>query len=384
MAWEMQQFRKLGKLSAVCGLIVISGLSSPVADASSNPDIAGHHTLSNEVFFNASQLDSSLNIPLNVKTRTVNVPQRQIKARINRSLNDPRVEPMQLTIKGDDEKILSLVEKIARPPERLIVANFLKENYPKGEQIPQTELRLVSLTNSIYEKLNPDSINALFGKKHHEVTIPAGYFKNDLKLRTKFLSQLEPFLGTDELSAVKSKITAGESLRLDRDLLPKFARERVGRHTIFKGPNCFHAALAFQSDALAASSLVNIRQEPGYHRNMVNYDELWRVLKLSFYEIDPEKNPLQYGDMIVFFEIGNQTPGAIDFKSLRHAATYLLGGYVFAKGSKSANSPYVVGTLGEEWETWTKYTNKLGLKVFRRSLKNVTKAPPVDPIDWVY
>jgi hypothetical protein len=117
---------------------------------------------------------------------------------------------------------------------------------------------------------------------------------------------------------------------------------------------------------------------------MINYDELWRVLQRSFYEVDPLKSDMQYGDMIVFFETKDSNSGAVDFKTLRHAATYLLGGYVFAKGSKSANSPYLVRTLGEEWDTWTKYTKRLGVKVFRRNLKHVTNAIPADPIDWVY
>jgi len=158
----------------------------------------------------------------------------------------------------------------------------------------------------------------------------------------------------------------------------------VGLHTIFKGPNCFHAALSFQSPLLASSNLINVRQEPGYHRDMINYDELWRILQLSFYEVDPAKSQLQYGDMIVFFETKGADSPSIDFKKLRHAATYLTGGYVFAKGSKSANSPYLVRTLGEEWETWTKYTDKLGAKVFRRNLKHVSNPLPADPVDWVY
>jgi hypothetical protein len=117
---------------------------------------------------------------------------------------------------------------------------------------------------------------------------------------------------------------------------------------------------------------------------MINYDELWRILQLSFYEINPEQTSIQYGDMIVFFETKTPQYGALDFKTLRHAATYLFGGYVFSKGSKSANSPYVVRTLAVEWETWTKYTEKLGVKVFRRNLKHVKTAPPMDPVDWVY
>jgi len=189
---------------------------------------------------------------------------------------------------------------------------------------------------------------------------------------------------TNKLLRISKKIKNGSTLSLDKDLLPDFAKQRVANHTIFRGPNCFHAALAFQSPKLASSQFVNVRREKGYHNDMINYDELWRVLQRSFYEVDPLKSDMQYGDMIVFFETKDSNSGAVDFKTLRHAATYLLGGYVFAKGSKSANSPYLVRTLGEEWDTWTKYTKRLGVKVFRRNLKHVTNAVPADPIDWVY
>lgn len=113
---------------------------------------------------------------------------------------------------------------------------------------------------------------------------------------------------------------------------------------------------------------------------MTNYG----AFSSSLYEVNPAQNPVQYGDMIVFFETKTPQFGSLDFKTLRHASTYLFGGYVYSKGSKSANSPYLVRTLGDEWNTWTKYTKKLGVKVFRRNLKHVKSPAPVDPKDWVY
>lgn len=377
LMYALRQFA----IPATVGFCLISTEQSFSATRS---DIWNSQSLSKNLFFDASQLRSDLSLPLSIKSRVVNVPKRQINARLERHSSDARIEPVQLTISQNEDKILELAGKIARPQSKLEVANYLKANYSTSEAIPGTSLHLVSLNKSIYEHLMPDAITSLFSKKHHEVSLAGSYLRADPKSRNQLLHQLEPFMEKKELDALSNKIKSGQILRLDKDLLPDFARKRVGRHTIYKGPNCFHAALAFQSDELASSSLVNIRQEPGYHRNMVNYDELWRILQLSFYEINPTKTSVQYGDMIVFFETNEQSKGPIDFKTLRHAATYLVGGYVFAKGSKSANSPYIVSTLGEEWETWTKYTKKLGLKVFRRSLKNVTKAPSADPIDWAY
>lgn len=384
MLERMSQLAGLKGINAFVWLYSISFICAGTLHAAVKPEIRSRQTRSSDTFFNASQLRSSLNVPLNVTPKLISIPKRQVKARIEKTTTDNRIEPVQLTVSNDDEKILALVEKIAQPQSKLVVANYLKQNFPTSESIPGTSLRLVNLNQSIIDQLKPDAFEALFTKKHNVVSISGSLLQNDPTVREDLLKQVGPFLDKSELSSLRSKIKAGDSIRIDKELLPKFARKRVGRHTIYKGPNCFHAALAFQSDALASSSLVNVRQEPGYHRNMVNYDELWRILQLAFYEIDPTKSPMQYGDMIVFFDIADKKPGPIDFKTLRHAATYLVGGYVFAKGSKSANSPYIVGTLGDEWDTWTRYTKKLGVKVFRRNLKHVTKGPLVDPLDWVY
>lgn len=335
-------------------------------------------------FDDLGQFRSTLNLPLSVKDQLIKLPESQIETRLSKFEEDPRVEPLQLTIDPDEDKIMEIATRLAKPNRKLSVANYLKNNFAKGEQIPGTKLRLVTIDKEAYGMLNQESFESLFSKVHHEVVVNTSNMRTNTKNRERFLSQVSPFLSTTELKKIRSKIDAGIPLSLDKELLPPFARQKIASHTIYRGPNCFHAALAFQNQRLASSSLVNVRRETGYHQDMLNYDELWRILKLSFYEVDPRKTELQYGDMIVFFEAKDAAQPGIDFKTLRHASTYLLGGYVFAKGSKSANSPYLVRTLGEEWKTWSRYTQKLGVKVFRRNLKHVSNPVPADPIDWVY
>ena len=334
--------------------------------------------------YDLNNFRSNLNIPVTTKDQKVGLPIEQIATRLARWREDPRIEPLQLTLEGNDQRIMDLAVKVAQPEHRLAFANYLKENFAKGEEIPGTNLRMVTLDKNAFSFVNQNEFNALFSKVHHDISIKTSSLKNNAEAREQLLDQLSQFFSASELLRISKKIKNGSTLSLDKDLLPDFAKQRVANHTIFKGPNCFHAALAFQSPKLASSQFVNVRREKGYHNDMINYDELWRVLQRSFYEVDPLKSDIQYGDMIVFFETKDSNSGAVDFKTLRHAATYLLGGYVFAKGSKSANSPYLVRTLGEEWDTWTKYTKRLGVKVFRRNLKHVTNAVPADPIDWVY
>lgn len=334
-------------------------------------------------FHDLGAFRSDISIPLTVKDLQVDIPDKQKSTRLLRSKDDERVEPLQLTIEENDERILELANKIAKPSQRLALATYLKNNFKSGEEIPGTTLRLVNLDQKAFQFLDEEAFDRLFSKTHHQILINTAFLRNNSMQRRAFVDQLSPFFSSRELARINRKIMDMSTISLDKDLLPQFARQRVATHTIFRGPNCFHAALAFQSPKLASSTLVNVRREQGYHQDMINYDELWRVLQRSFYEIDPERVNLQYGDMIVFFETKEADTDHVEFKTLRHAATYLLGGFVFAKGSKSANSPYLVRTLGEEWETWTKYTKKLGVKVFRRSLKHVTNPIAVDPDDWV-
>ena len=379
LSWSLTFFNSKHRLALHC-LIYGSLCHSTISTATTTVNVGQQR----QFFYNIGDFRSHLNVPLNVKTIAVTIPEKQIAARLSRFKEDPRIEPIQFTISAGEDRILDFAGKIAQPGEKLALANYLSESFSQGEALAGTSLRLVTLTPEAFKLVQPGVISELFGKRHHQVSLDSNYLAANPSLVEKFMTQLGPFLSESDLQNIKAKIQNRFPLSLDRDLLPQFARQRIGKHTVFKGPNCFHAALAFQSDQLASSSLINVREEQGYHRNMLNYDELWRALQLSFYEINPTQTALQYGDMIVFFESDGATMGPVDFKALRHAATYLMGGYVFSKGSKSANSPYIVGTLGEEWETWTKYTNKLGAKVFRRSLKSVTKRPPVDPVDWIY
>jgi hypothetical protein len=358
----------------IIGLCPTSGFSTTPAAKKSGP--AFQYDLSN--------FKSDLTLPLTVRDRTIGLPKRNIETRLRKYSLDNRVEPLQLTVDGHEDKIMSLASSVARSDQKLAFANFLKVNFTHGEEIPGTDLRLVTIDDKAINMINQDALSALFSKSHHEVSINTSRLSKDTTARDRLLGQLTPFLQPDEMINIRRKILNKSPLSMDKDLMPQFARQRVGLHTIYKGPNCFHAALSFQSPLIASSNLINVRLEPGYHRDMINYDELWRILQLSFYEIDPARSQLQYGDMIVFFETKATNEPAVDFKNLRHAATYLTGGYVFAKGSKSANSPYLVRTLDEEWETWTKYTDKLGAKVFRRNLKHVSNPLPADPVDWVY
>jgi len=220
---------------------------------------------------------------------------------------------------------------------------------------------------------------------HKKVSVDTKQLLADKKMRKEFLSQVRYFLKSKARKALADKLRAGEDLDLDEDLLPGFAAKMSRRFIPYRGPNCFHAALAFHGSQWAKLPELNIREEPGYHELMINYDELWRVIQARFYQVNPRETSLKYGDMIVFFALPRQSSERIHFRWIRHTATYLFDQLTFSKGSKSPNTAYSVKSLSDEWATWLKQANgNLGVKVFRRNSLASPKGLPFDRSDWIY
>ena len=160
---------------------------------------------------------------------------------------------------------------------------------------------------------------------------------------------------------------------MEKDLLPLFARFRVRTFSPFKGPNCFHSALGFQLRGLNVAEDLNVKREKGYHSEMLNHDELFRSLKIGFSPVNFMVSKPRYGDLLVFID---PPQGArldmetFDFRWIKHAAVFLFSGYVFSKGSKYPNSPYIIKPLPREWDAWDGRLANMVVIGFRRKLKS--------------
>lgn len=367
--------------AASCGFALMGVPTAFAVNAEKPPEIPFH--------FDPSVLKSSLDLPITDHIETITIPPLKLEVRVEKSKTDRTVEPIELTVPGRKADRHALAAQLARHGKssqldayfarkwRLGAASNNNSNNSPTGQIP------IQLTEDGFRLISPLALGKMLSKTHHSLTVQGQGLKGDGETRHDLLEQLKPFLDARERGEIASKIALGQPLSVDTDLLPEFPRRMVKKFVIHRGPNCFHAALAFQSPILTHSSLINVKEEDGYHRAMINYDELWRVIGMDFYEVNPEIAPIKYGDMIVFFDVpSNNVP--FSYRWIRHTATYLFNGYTFSKGSKSPNTPYTVKTLDEEWQTWRRYTNNLGVKIFRRSAKNVTKQPPKDLTDWLY
>lgn len=336
-------------------------------------------------FFEYELFRPSLQIPLQDKPTTVKIPKKKMKQRVRRSQTDERVEPFAFFVKKDEDQIKTVARRFAKPGREAHLTNYLLSNVNSAESVrPGSANRNVFISKSAFQLIDQEKFGERFQNLHHTLAMQSAQLQRDPNLLRELLDQAEPYLGEPQIKKVKDKIARGVEVLVDEDFLPEFAKKMVKQFTIFRGPNCFHAALAFQNKKYTNSSAYNLIEEKGYHRAMINYDELWRTLKSEFYEVDVSKAALKYGDIITFFEVPNQNPGAVDYRWIRHTATYLFNGYTFSKGSKSPNTPYTVKTFKDEWDSWQSYVDLMAVKVFRKSGKNVKSAPATDLSDWLY
>ena len=331
-----------------------------------------------------NELKGSLHLPVVDKLEVVKIPKRKLTTRINKGKENGPISPVKIYIPKDVAQLDLMVTKLAKTGlRRKLLKSFLKK-LQKAEANNSDRVK-ITLTKLDYKMINYKDLQDILSKPHHKVTIKAAPLFRNKKLRHRFFQQLKPYINKEDRFGIYAKLKQNVDLSLEKDLLPRFPRKMIKKFIVYRGPNCFHASLAFQGARFTKSPNFNIKVEKGYHKAMVNYDELWRMLTLNFYEVDTSKSKLRYGDLLVFFDIPGDamTLNKVNFRWIRHAATYLFGPYTFSKGSKSPSTPYTIKTLNEEWKTWNGYAKNLGMKVFRRS-QHRKKAPPFDLTDWIY
>ena len=332
---------------------------------------------------NLSTIRKSIELPTSDKLESVMIPVRKLRKRIYKSEKDLSVEPVNLWLKKDAKTLSEFSTKIAKPGRSLDLHAKILERVKSQKENKNNNVKFTIKKDDLVD-INLYKVSELLAKPHHSVAIEdSSIISNKNKIRNLY-RQAKLFLTAGQKKKLKTKLMNNETISLRKDLLPRFAKKRLKKYLIHRGPNCFHAALSFQDERLPKSSRVNIKREKGYHKAMINYDELWRAINGYFYEVDTRKAELKFGDLIVFFNIPNNKLQTTNFRWIRHTATYLFDDYTFSKGSKSPNSPYTIKTLSEEWKTWDNYTSKLGVKIYRRNKVKLEKAPPLDSTDWIY
>ncbi len=363
--------------------LVMGGLTTPFMTPLPVFGVTGYDRKDRGFVRDLGELRASINLPSSEVIETVKIPYTKIKTRLKKNKSDERIDPIQIYLPKDNAGLAALVNKLAKPRQKQALQKAFIE---KLRALPPSNnaKEFVTINEKDFSLIKISALANELAKPHRNVTVDSAKVFENTKLRRNFLGQIKPFLSQNDRLNILSKLRAGINLRVDDDLLPDFAEKMIKKFVVFRGPNCFHAALSFHGQKLTRSPNINVKEERGYHRAMINYDELWRAINRYFYEVDPNQSPLKYGDMLVFYDVPKSGSERVNFRWIRHTATYLFGPYTFSKGSKSPNTPYTIKTLEDEWDTWMGYTSNLGVKVFRRTASKVNKLPPVDLTDWVY
>lgn len=330
------------------------------------------------------QLKPSLsNMRFSDSVKHINVPIKKLKIRAHKGKPDEVIEAISISIPKNVVALSDLVKRLAKKGKSVqLHKRFVKRLLDAGSTNKDSVKVYLDMTDLKY--ISASALSAHMARDHHRVVVKDLDFNRNQNKTKALLEQVSDFLPERKRQQLAQKIRAGIPLVVEDDLLPKFAENVIGKYLVFRGPNCFHAALAFHGQHLTKSKFINVKEEKGYHKAMINYDELWRAINKNFYEVHAATTPLRYGDMLVFFDVPTEKYEKISFRWIRHTATYLFGPYTFSKGSKSPDTPYTIKTVKEEWDTWLGFTAKLGVKVFRRNAENLQSKPPKDLIDWIY
>jgi hypothetical protein len=247
----------------------------------------------------------------------------------------------------------------------------------------------ILVDQEMFKLMDKDAFAKNFKALHHQLTLET--LGLDQAKREQFRSQLRYFFPKSELATITDKLLSSQRIDVESELLPSFARKMVRKYIVHKGPNCFHAAMAFQSHKFTRNHYFPVKRNDGYHSAMINYDELWQMLSTNFYDVTTTSfTDLKYGDVVIFFEVPKEvtrngsSPKEPEFRWIRHALTYLTNGYTFSKGSKSPNTPYSIKKLRDEWFQWKSYTKNMRAKVYRLNAKQSRHKIPQSLTDWIY
>lgn len=335
---------------------------------------------------NHKEIKADLKLEIVEKVVQVKPDRKTVITRVKNVLESESIEPMSIRIKSDLSNIKSITEEFARKSKRFLLLKYLKEA-PDGQIISPKDKhhKRIIIGPSALKYLRKNSLRSALKQPSHELKIDLDHLRSDSSVRNKVWSSVSPLLGADRKRILKKTLLSKERFASASAFLPKFAAERLRTFASDRGLNCFHAAVSFSSPNFPKIPSVNPRREPGHHREMINHDELSRIFDYGYYEINPKTTKVKYGDVVAYFDIHPKNrKERPHYKTLKHASVFLFNDYVFAKGSKSANSAYRIRKLKDEWADWKKYTNHLAVKIYRKSSPISKRGLPQPRNDWLY
>lgn len=335
--------------------------------------------------------------PITVEKGTLTLPMKQLEDRLNKGDFFGPIEPLSFKVNEGlntiekNEKIRDFASKFSMVGHEEDLYKSLQYEFNRNS-IMKSDLQRVRIMPQWLPFLDKEKLRSKFTRTFYEIYLNLSELKKQEEVQEQLFQELQLFLSEEEKRRLFHKILIKESIPVSKFLLPHFAKKMAKKFTIYQGPNCFHAALAFQSIHLTNWSRFNVIRESGYHKAMINFDELWKVLSTYFYPVKLDKYGMKYGDIIVFLDVpikevkknDTERSARISYRWIKHAATHLMNGYVFSKGSKSADSPYNIMPLRVEWQQWDRRTDNLNVIVFRRKFEELQRSSNIGLNSWIY
>jgi hypothetical protein len=309
-----------------------------------------------------------------------------LKKRIFNNDTDPLLEPVFIKAPTTIVDLQEFSANLATYNKEKDLFHYISSQFNKDD-LTRKYVK-VKVDKKLWKMSSKKQLKKLFAATHKKVNILTKNSSRENLLQ--LLAQTKMFLSSKNRKKIISQIKRKRKISLDKYLLPKFPKTVLKGFSLYRGPNCFHASMAFHSNKFAHSNFYNVKRERNHHSIMINNDELYRTLRSEFYEITLNgRNTLRYGDVVIFLELPRnisypEHEAWFHYKWIKHAAVFLFNDYTFSKQSKSSNSPYSVKRLSDEKKYWFSRLKSPAIKIFRRSQKHVRKIPSKNQADWMY
>ena len=209
-----------------------------------------------------SYLKPSLSLEIEGQKKKYIKPSKKIlHKRIMSYKSIKEIEPVIILVRNKEDYIEKIARKYFHHSSFGFITHHIKENFNKLPLYKKTESRQLIISSKLLPHSNIENIQKKYQTDHLEVILDTEQFYSDKKKYSKLIQQARPFLSKKRIKQIHRIIKNKSLLKLEKHLLPKFPKRVLTKFTKFRGPNCFHTALAFQNNKFTRSPLYNVKIE---------------------------------------------------------------------------------------------------------------------------
>ena len=208
---------------------------------------------------------TTLHLDVKGEKTKVKMPVKKVKTRLIKAGKDERIEAISINVPRDAVRRENLAFDIAKENKSLSMKKYLDTLIQQQDNVDYNGKSYVRVKfdKKALHIANLKKIADIYANTHYDIAIDTKLLRRSRSLRNRLTQQLTPFLSQNNMKTLKRAIWKKDSLDLNKYFLPKFAQKMVEKFTIYRGPNCFHAALAFHGQKLTRSPYFNVKKEKG-------------------------------------------------------------------------------------------------------------------------